>query len=76
MNPPVVITKDNGEAYFAIERLAAGAPVEAFECRIGEYADYLREDALRAQADHAAQTWLFRERENHGIISMRLDLYI
>ncbi|GHT64812.1 N-acetyltransferase [Spirochaetia bacterium] len=67
MNPPVVITEDNGKAYFALERLAAGAPVKAFECRIGEYADYLREDALRAQADHVAQTWLLRERESHRI---------
>ncbi|GHV11686.1 hypothetical protein FACS189491_03360 [Spirochaetia bacterium] len=49
MNPPVVITEDNGKTYFALERLAAGAPVEAFECRIVEYTDYLREDALRSQ---------------------------
>jgi GNAT superfamily N-acetyltransferase len=68
VNPPVVITEDNGKLYFAIERLAAGAPVGAFECRIGEYSDYLREDALRAQADHVAQTWLLRERESHGIV--------
>ncbi|GHV76778.1 N-acetyltransferase [Spirochaetia bacterium] len=68
MNPPVAITEDNGDAYFIIERLAAGTPLGAFECRIGEYADYLREDALRAQADHVAQTWLFRERESHGIV--------
>ncbi|GHT55760.1 hypothetical protein FACS1894109_03010 [Spirochaetia bacterium] len=67
MNPPVVITKGNGEVYFALERLAAGAPVGVFECRIGEYTDYLREDALRAQTDHVAQTWLLRERESHGI---------
>ncbi|GHV22432.1 N-acetyltransferase [Spirochaetia bacterium] len=69
MNPPIVITKDNGETYFALERLAAGAPVGAFECRIGEYADYLQEDAFRAQADHVAQTWLLRERESHGVFA-------
>jgi hypothetical protein len=68
VSPPVVITEDNGKLYFAIERLAAGAPVEVFECRIGEYADYLREDALRAQTDHVAQTWLLREREGYGIV--------
>jgi GNAT superfamily N-acetyltransferase len=68
MNPPVVITEYNGKLYFAIERLAVGAPVDAFACRIGEYSDYLREDALRAQADHVAQTWLLRERESHGIV--------
>jgi GNAT superfamily N-acetyltransferase len=68
VNPPVVITKKNGKLYFALERLVAGALVEAFECRVGEYSDYLREDALRAQADHVAQTWLLRERESHGIV--------
>ncbi|GHT63917.1 N-acetyltransferase [Spirochaetia bacterium] len=67
MNPPVGITEDNGDAYFIIERLAAGTPVWAFECRIGEYTDYLRENALHAQADHVAQTWLLRERESCGI---------
>ncbi|MHC6204515.1 hypothetical protein ACYULU_15150 [Breznakiellaceae bacterium SP9] len=41
MNPPVVITEDNGDDYFAIERLAVGAPVGAFECRIGEYSTKL-----------------------------------
>ncbi|MHC6203503.1 hypothetical protein ACYULU_09950 [Breznakiellaceae bacterium SP9] len=71
MNPPIVISKNNGEAYFALEQLAAGAPVRAFECSIGEYSDYLREDALRAQADHVAQTWLLRERKGHRIAAYR-----
>ncbi|GHV76776.1 N-acetyltransferase [Spirochaetia bacterium] len=67
MSTPIVINRYNGKEYFALERLAAGAPVGAFECRIGEYADYLREDAFRTQTDHVALTWLLRERENHGI---------
>ncbi|MHC6202592.1 N-acetyltransferase [Breznakiellaceae bacterium SP9] len=67
MNSPAVISKDNGETYFALERLSAGAPLGAFECCISEYTDYLREDALHAQVDHVAQTWLLRERESHGI---------
>jgi hypothetical protein len=70
---PIVITEDNGEAYFTLERLTEGAPVGAFECRIGEYTDYLREDALRAQADHVAQTWLLRE-ESSGEISAYMSL--
>jgi hypothetical protein len=55
---PIVITEDNGESYFSLERLAEDAPVSTFECRIGEYADYLRKEALRAQDDHVAQTWV------------------
>ena len=73
MNPPVVITEDNGDDYFAIERLAVGAPVGAFECRIGEYSAYLQEAALRAQADHVALTWLLRE-EVSGWIAAYMSL--
>ncbi|GHV69141.1 hypothetical protein AGMMS49928_10500 [Spirochaetia bacterium] len=69
VSDPIVITRENREQYFRLERLAPGAPIEAFECRIGEYADYLREDALRAQADHAAQTWLLREEASGKIIA-------
>ncbi|MDR0539943.1 MAG: hypothetical protein LBG74_05505, partial [Spirochaetaceae bacterium] len=43
------------------------APVSAFRCRIEEYANYLRDDAFRAQDDHVAQTWLLWERENGAI---------
>jgi hypothetical protein len=67
MITPVIITEDNGEDYFSLERLANGAPVSAFRCRIGEYSDYLREDAFRAQDDHVAQTWLLWERESGAI---------
>jgi hypothetical protein len=49
---PIVITKDNGNEYFRIEWLTAGVPLDTFECRFGEYTDYLRDEALRAQADH------------------------
>jgi GNAT superfamily N-acetyltransferase len=73
VSEPIVITEDNGESYFALKRLTPDAPVGAFECRIGEYADYLREDALRAQADHVAQTWLLRE-ESGGVIAAYMSL--
>jgi hypothetical protein len=53
--------------YFSLQRLQADALVEEFECRIGEYADYLREDASRAQNDHVAQTWLLVEMESGAI---------
>jgi hypothetical protein len=67
MTAPVVITEGNGEDFFALERLEEGAPVGAFKCRIKEYADYLREEAFRAQDDHVAQTWLLWERETGAI---------
>jgi hypothetical protein len=73
MSARIVITKENAGGYFRLEQLAEGAPVGAFECRIGEYADYLREEALRAQTDHVAKTWLLRE-EASGQIAAYMSL--
>jgi hypothetical protein len=67
MSDFIVIAKENAGKYFRLEQLAENAPVGAFECRIAEYTDYLREEALRAQADHVAQTWLLVELETGGI---------
>jgi hypothetical protein len=64
MSDPIVITENNAKQFFRLKRLTAGAPVEAFRCAVPEYADYLREDALRAQTDHIAATWLLREEAN------------
>jgi ribosomal protein S18 acetylase RimI-like enzyme len=73
MNGPVVITRENAGEYFRLERLTADAPLGAFECRIGEYTGYLREAALRAQADRVAKTWLLRE-EAGGEIAAYMSL--
>jgi len=55
VNSPIVITEDNADQFFRFERLAVSAPIGDFECHIsGEYTDYLREEALHAQADHVA----------------------
>jgi hypothetical protein len=64
VNSPIVITEDNADQFFHFERLAVSAPIDDFECHISEYTDYLREEALHAQADHVAQTWLLRKRES------------
>ncbi|MDR1787968.1 MAG: hypothetical protein LBR16_05920 [Treponema sp.] len=73
MTIPVVITSTNGDRYFRIESLSLESPVHAFECRIPEYAEYLKEDALRSQADHVAKTWLLRE-EASGKIAAYMSL--
>jgi hypothetical protein len=67
VSSPIVINEDNAYQLFRFERLTVSAPVGDFECRIGEYTGYLREEALHAQADHVARTWLLRERESGGI---------
>jgi hypothetical protein len=71
MSLPIVITEDNGEDYFSLERLAAGMPLGQFACHIEEYAGYLREDAFRSQNDRVAQTWILLERE-----SVRIAAYM
>jgi GNAT superfamily N-acetyltransferase len=73
MIPPIVITTENGGQYFRVEQLAAGAPLERFECHIGEYTDYLKEDAIHSQVDHVALTWLLRE-EASGDIAAYMSL--
>jgi ribosomal protein S18 acetylase RimI-like enzyme len=70
---PIVITAENGGEYFRMEQLVAGVPLEQFECRIGEYTDYLKEDAMRSQVDHVALTWLLRE-EASGDIAAYMSL--
>ncbi|GHU76599.1 hypothetical protein FACS189461_4350 [Spirochaetia bacterium] len=73
MSEPVVLNRENRSQYFRLEQLTEGAPIGTFECRIGEYTEYLREDALRAQADHVALTWLLRE-EASGVITAYMSL--
>jgi hypothetical protein len=73
MSAPVVITEENGDRYFRLERLASDAPIGAFRCAVPEYDCYLREEALRAQTDHVAVTWLLRE-ETSGEIAAYMSL--
>jgi ribosomal protein S18 acetylase RimI-like enzyme len=65
----IALTWANGEAYFCFIPLTAGAPIGRFECRIPEYAEFLREDAFRAQADHVAKTWLLSEEGGGAIVA-------
>jgi len=45
-NGRIAVTEDNGEDYFRLIPLIAGAPLDRFECRIPEYTAYLREEGL------------------------------
>jgi hypothetical protein len=60
----ISVTQENVERYFRLDPLDADAPIGRFECRIPEYAEYLKEDALRSQADHVAKTLLLCEKES------------
>jgi len=58
---------------FNLELLTASMTLDGFACRIDEYNEYLRNDALRSQNDHVALTWLLRER-NSGAIAAYMSL--
>jgi GNAT superfamily N-acetyltransferase len=58
-----------GSAYFKLEQLTPGAPVDVFSCSAAEYDEYLQKDALRSRNDHIALTWLLRERSTGRIAS-------
>jgi ribosomal protein S18 acetylase RimI-like enzyme len=67
MSSRIDISRRNGDTYFYLEQLTPNAPLADFSCPIGEYNDYLREDAFRSQNDHIALTWLLRERTSGAI---------
>jgi ribosomal protein S18 acetylase RimI-like enzyme len=66
-NGRIAVAKDNGNKLFHLIQLDETAPLDRFDCRIPEYAEYLKEDALRSQADHVAKTWLLWETERAEI---------
>jgi hypothetical protein len=67
MSPRITINRRNGDDHFYFEQLSQTAPLGDFSCFIGEYNEYLFEDALRSQKDHVALTWLLRERTSGAV---------
>jgi GNAT superfamily N-acetyltransferase len=61
--------KTRDSTAFRLEPLAASINLAGFSCRIEEYSEWLRGDALRSQDDHIARTWLLRERSTGKIAS-------
>jgi len=57
---------------FSLEQLDEKIPLNSFLCHIGEYNNYLFQEALRSQKDQIALTWLFRERSTGAIVSLLL----
>ena len=65
----VNITLSNVKNYFYLELLSASSKVDAFNCSIAEYNDYLVNDAHRSMSDYIALTWLLTERETDNIVA-------
>jgi len=66
-NSQIVVTTGNSGQFFRLTPLVSAVPLDEFNCRIAEYSDYLKEDALRSQTDHVAKTWLLCEMESGRI---------
>jgi hypothetical protein len=73
MSSRTVITSQNGDKWFCLERLSQDTTLVDFSCAIPEYNAYLFEDAMRSQKDHIALTWLLRERSS-GTIAAYMSL--
>jgi hypothetical protein len=57
----VQFNKTTGSGYFKLEQLGFSTQLTGFASSVGEYNEYLTEDALRSQKDHVALTWLLRD---------------
>jgi ribosomal protein S18 acetylase RimI-like enzyme len=73
MSSRITINHRNGDNHFYLEQLFKTVHVADFSCSIGEYNDYLLEDAFRSHNDHVALTWLLRERST-GTIAAYMSL--
>jgi GNAT superfamily N-acetyltransferase len=69
MNAPVPVNGKEGEKYFHLEQLRPGVSLTEFSCSIGEYNEYLIQDALRSQNDYVALTWLLSDLAGGGIVA-------
>jgi GNAT superfamily N-acetyltransferase len=67
MSGRVRITADNVENYFFLESFGLEKTAVIFHCPIGEYNDWLFQDAFPSQHDHIARTWLLRERATGSV---------
>ena len=70
------ITLSNVKAFFYLEPFSSNKNIQAFECSIAEYNDYLVKDALRTMNDHIALTWLLTEQTTGKVaayISLIMD---
>jgi ribosomal protein S18 acetylase RimI-like enzyme len=67
MNSRIAIDTGNAPDYFVLRRLTTNTVLSAFDCAIAEYNTYLERDAVQAQEDSVAVTWLLYERGSNQI---------
>jgi len=67
MNSPDKKSIISNKRLFSLEQLTGEIPLSSFFCHIEEYNEYLFNEAVRAQHDQMALTWLLRERTTGAI---------
>jgi ribosomal protein S18 acetylase RimI-like enzyme len=67
MNSPDKISIISNKRLFSLEQLTGEIPLSSFFCQIEEYNEYLFNEAVRAQHDQMALTWLLHERTTGAI---------
>jgi ribosomal protein S18 acetylase RimI-like enzyme len=63
----LIVDTKNGPSLFLLERLSSVDKLETFECSILEYSEYLIKEALKAQNEFVALTWVLHERESGSL---------
>jgi ribosomal protein S18 acetylase RimI-like enzyme len=69
----LAVTIKNGHSLFKLYRLKASPELEAFDCSIQEYNDYLSKEAVKAQNELIAVTWVLHERKS-GVLAAYMSL--
>ena len=63
----ITVEGTNGPSLFELKRLTPAADCTVFDCSIDEYNEYLEKEALKAQNELVATTWLLHERKSCGL---------
>jgi hypothetical protein len=65
----ITVDTGNGPSLFVLKRLTSNADLKTFDCSIQEYNDYLKTEALKAQNELIAVTWLLYERKSDNLVA-------
>jgi hypothetical protein len=60
----LAVTIKNGHSLFELHRLQANVEFKTFDCSISEYNNYLIQEAIKAQNEFIAVTWVLHERKS------------
>jgi hypothetical protein len=65
----VILDEDKTRALFVLRRLSVHVSLGAFHCVIPEYRQYLVDEAMKAQTELVAVTWLLCDRSHGDVIA-------